>query len=132
MTINPLESPVEPSEQESSTPVKKSLVLVQKRRPVESDGTREKLCATCGKPFKVTPEQKFYLCPGCYRKAHPVHKSPRKSNSQILIQIKCVSCGSTEFLDFMPPDPSKALCRICYTQQCQREPRPRIPHKRSR
>jgi NMD protein affecting ribosome stability and mRNA decay len=100
-------------------------VKVQKRQP--SQTPREKLCATCGRPFLLEPDQKFFDCPRCYKKAHPVHKPSRQGTTQVLIQITCLECGTIEYLDFAPPDPSASLCRACYTK-LKREPRPPARH----
>ena len=77
--------------------------MVQKRVANVEPTLREKLCATCGRPFQLTPDQKFYLCPNCYRKAQPPPKRPpRKGEAQVLIQIHCLECGVEEYLDFVP------------------------------
>jgi len=132
MTTDPIDPKAELPEDESPKPVQKCVVLVQKRKPVVPDGTREKLCATCGKPFQLTADEKFFDCPACYRRNHPIPKPPRKTGAQVLIQIQCVGCGAQELLDFMPPDPKHAYCRACFTEQKKREPKPRTPHKRLR
>jgi len=93
-------------------------VMVQKRVANAEPTQREKLCATCGKPFLLTPDQKFYLCPNCYRKAQPPPKrSPRKGEAQVLIQIHCAECGVVEYLDFVPSDPSATYCRACFAKR---------------
>lgn len=97
------------------------------KRTAQEPTQREKLCATCGRPFRLTPEQKFYDCPDCYRKSHPVHKPRRKGSAGILIQIECVACGTREYLDFAPPDPKEALCRACFARQ-KREEKAQAPN----
>ncbi len=95
---------------------KPGTVRVEKRA-AQDPALREKICATCGRPFRLTPEQKFYDCPDCYRKCHPLHKPRRKGPAGLLIQIRCVECGTEEYLDFAPPDPKEALCRACFAKQ---------------
>ncbi|MBP1626543.1 MAG: hypothetical protein H6Q00_1018 [Holophagaceae bacterium] len=131
MTTEPIDLKAESPEDEGPKP-KKSGVLVQKHKPAPASDIREKLCATCGKPFPLSGDQKFYDCPACYRKNHPVQKPQRKTGTQILIQIQCTACGATDVLDYMPPDPKQALCRGCYAEQKKREPKPQLKHKRSR
>jgi len=93
-------------------------VMVQKRAANTEPTLREKLCATCGRPFQLTPDQKYYLCPNCYRKAQPpVKKTTRKGEAQVLIQIHCVECGTEEYLDFVPSDPSATYCRACFSRR---------------
>lgn len=97
--------------------------MVQKRVASSEPALREKLCATCGKPFQLTPDQKYYLCPNCYRKAQPPpKKSTRKGAAQVLIQIHCVECGAEEYLDFVPSDPNATYCRACFSKR-KREPK---------
>lgn len=93
-------------------------VMVQKRTPKAEPTLREKLCATCGRPFQLSPEEKFYLCPHCYRKSQPApKKAPRKGETQVLIQIHCVACGAEEYLDFVPSDPQATYCRACFAKR---------------
>jgi DNA-directed RNA polymerase subunit RPC12/RpoP len=106
-------------------------VRVQKRDPAAAPGLREKLCATCGKPFQLTPEQKFFDCPDCYRKSHPPHKSKKRGEAQVLVQIECMQCGTKEFLSFAPTDPKTALCRACFAKQ-KREQKLASPHSTRR
>ncbi len=96
-------------------------VKVQKRDPQAIPVLREKICATCHKPFALEADQKFYDCPSCYRKAHPQHKPKRRGRAQILVQIECVECGAREFLDFAPPDSKTALCRECFSKKKREE-----------
>lgn len=93
-------------------------VMVQKRVANAEPTQREKLCATCGRPFPLTPDQKFYICPHCYRKAQPPpKKSVKKGEAQVLIQIHCAECGSEEYLDFVPSDPNATYCRACFSKR---------------
>ncbi len=92
-------------------------ILVQKRQAPVEPALREKLCAGCGKPFQLTPDQKFYMCPDCYRKSMPAPRKSRPGDAQVLIQIQCVECGSTEYLDFVPSDPGKTYCRACFARR---------------
>jgi DNA-directed RNA polymerase subunit RPC12/RpoP len=99
--------------------------MVQKRAPVETPSLREKLCATCGRPFQLTPDQKYYLCPNCYRKTQPPpRKTIRNGEAQVLIQIQCVECGTIEYLDFVPSDPGNTYCRTCFAQRKREEKTP--------
>ena len=93
-------------------------VMVQKRVEASEPALREKLCATCGKPFELTPDQKYYLCPSCYKKSQPPAKrAPKKGEAQVLIQIRCVECGAEEYLDFVPSDPKATYCRACFAKR---------------
>jgi len=97
--------------------------MVQKRPVSAEPSLREKLCATCGKPFQLSPEQKYYLCPDCYRKTQPApKKSSRKGEAQVLIQIHCAECGAEEYLDFVPSDPKATYCRSCFAKR-KRDPK---------
>jgi protein-arginine kinase activator protein McsA len=91
----------------------------QKREVKEPSNQREKVCATCGQTFTLTPDQKFFNCPNCYRKAQPVRKPVRKSEAQILTQITCMECGAVEYLDFVPPDVHTTYCHACFTKRRQ-------------
>lgn len=108
----PRKTPAPPAAPEGGRP---GTVRVQKRT-TPTPGLREKLCATCGKPFKLTPDQKFYDCPDCYRRTHPLRKPQRRGDATILIQIECTACGTREWLDFAPPDPKASLCRSCFAK----------------
>jgi len=94
-------------------------VKIQKREVKEPSNQREKVCATCGQTFTLTPDQKFFNCPNCYRKAQPVRKPVRKSEAQILTQITCMECGAVEYLDFVPPDVHTTYCHACFTKRRQ-------------
>ncbi len=100
---------------DAPTEARLGAIRVEKRTPKEPV-LREKLCATCGRPFQLTPEQKFYDCPDCYRKHHPIHKPRRRGGTQVLVQIQCTVCGAREYLDFTPPNPQEALCRTCFAR----------------
>ena len=99
---------------QESTP---AAVLVQKRETSAVTPNREKLCATCGRPFTLTPDQKFFLCARCYQKSLPLRKSVRKGNAQLLIQIRCVVCGAEEYISFVPADAQATYCKACYAQR---------------
>jgi len=94
-------------------------VKIQKREIKEPTNLREKVCATCGKTFELTPDQKFFNCPHCYRKTQPVRKPARKSEAQILTQITCMECGTVEYLDFVPPDVHATYCHSCFSKKRQ-------------
>ena len=94
-------------------------VKVVKREIKEPSNLREKVCATCGRTFELTPDQKFFNCPHCYRKAQPVRKPARKSDAQILTQITCMECGTVEYLDFVPTDVHATYCHSCFTKRRQ-------------
>jgi CxxC-x17-CxxC domain-containing protein len=113
ITPNPTPSPKE--RPQNGNP---GSVMVQKRKAEAEPTLREKLCAGCGKPFHLEAEQKFYLCPDCYRKAQPApKKSVRKGEAQVLIQIRCADCGVVEYLDFVPSDPNATYCRACFSKR---------------
>ena len=95
------------------------VVKIQKREAKEASNLREKVCASCGQTFELTPDQKFFNCPNCYRKAQPVRKPARKSEAQILTQITCVECGTVEYLDFVPPDVHATYCHACFSKRRQ-------------
>jgi len=95
------------------------VVKVQKRVVQEPRTTREKICATCGRPFEVEPDQKFFNCPHCYRKSLPPRKPARRNEAQILAQITCVECGAVEYLDFVPPDVHATYCHACFAKRRQ-------------
>lgn len=104
----------------SATPVQLGApgkVRVQKRDNTAAPTLREKLCATCGKPFKLQPDEKFFDCPTCYRKNQAPRKTTKRGEARVLVQIKCSACGITEFLNFAPTDPATALCRTCFSAQ---------------
>ena len=94
-------------------------VKIQKREAKEPENLREKLCATCGRSFTLSPDQKFFNCPHCYRKTQPVRKPARKSDAQILTQITCMECGTVEYLDFVPTDVNATYCHSCFSKKRQ-------------
>jgi DNA-directed RNA polymerase subunit RPC12/RpoP len=94
-------------------------VKIQKREVKEPSQLREKVCATCGRTFELTPDQKYFNCPHCYRKTLPVKKPARKSEAQILTQITCMECGTVEYLDFVPPDVHSTYCHSCFAKKRQ-------------
>jgi len=106
-------------------------VRVQKRDNNAPPALREKLCATCGKPFKLQPDEKYFDCPACYRKNQAPRKPKKRGEAQVLVQIKCAACGTVEFLGFAPTDPATALCRACFSAQ-KREQKLALPHTKRR
>jgi CxxC-x17-CxxC domain-containing protein len=107
-------------------------VKVQKRQSVAPVTTREKICATCGRPFRLAPDEKFFNCPECHRKANPPRRDKRSpKDAQILTQITCVACGTQAYVDFVPTDPSTALCETCFSAR-RRELQPPKTHKERR
>ena len=92
-------------------------VMVQKREAGSPPSLREKLCATCGRPFSLTPDQRFFVCPHCYQKSLPPRKSPRPGDTQLLIQIHCADCGAEEYVGFVPQDPLATYCKACFTKR---------------
>lgn len=130
----PKPKPTRPRKEEPSAPLQSGApgtVRVQKRDHSAAATLREKLCATCGKPFTVTPEQKFFACPDCYRKSLPPHKSKKRGEAQVLVQIQCAQCGTKEFLSFAPTDPKEVLCRACFSKR-KREQKLASPHSNHR
>ena len=100
-------------------------VKLQKRDPAARSTTREKVCATCGQIFHLSPEQKFYDCPNCYQQKHPSRKPFHRQDTQLLVQIECAECGKQEFLNVQPQDPKAALCKACHGRK-RREQRERL------
>jgi len=76
--------------------------------------------------FRVESDQKFYLCPDCYRRSFVYKRKGGKDAARILTHITCASCGAQEYLPFVPDDPAKALCRTCYAKE---RPEPKAPPK---
>ena len=94
------------------------IVRLQKPTPrTEIPTLREKICATCGAGFTVTPDQKFFLCPECYAKEYRRTAKTRSAGTQVLTHITCVACGTSEYLSFVPQDASLALCKACFGRQ---------------
>lgn len=81
-------------------------------QPPKPTDPREKSCAKCGGAFTVLPGEKFFLCPGCYRRSFQSKRG--KLETKVLTQITCVACGAREYLPFLPEDPSNALCQSCF------------------
>lgn len=107
-------------------------VKVQKREPAAPVTTREKICATCGRPFRLAPDEKFFNCPACHKKANPVRRDKRRpKDAQILTQITCVACGTQAYVDFVPSDPAAALCTACFSSR-RRELQASRAHKERR
>ena len=95
-------------------------VLLTKRTavaPPDPAAPREKTCAECGHGFRVESGQKFYLCPDCYRRSFTYRRKGGQDAARVLTQITCASCGASEYLPFLPDDPTKALCRACFAKQ---------------
>lgn len=108
-------------------------VLLTKRTPVappDPKAPREKICAECAMLFKVEPGQKFYLCPDCYRRSFSYKRKGGNDAARILTRITCATCGTQEYLPFVPDDPDKSLCRACFAKE-RPEPKasPRHPHR---
>jgi hypothetical protein len=109
--------------------------VVKRQVAPPPQAVREKTCSQCNRPFKLTPEQKFHLCPRCYQKAQAKRPAPPRRGTQVLTQITCSSCGIQEYLTIVPTDPSKALCAACHTanrEKAQREPKPDAAHPNPR
>jgi DNA-directed RNA polymerase subunit RPC12/RpoP len=110
-TSDPRATPPAPSPEGPAGTVK-----VQKRA-APAPGLREKACAACGRTFHLAEDEKFYLCPSCYRRTFPARKPAHRGAARVLIQIRCSRCGTTEYLDFQPPNPEEALCRACFAAE---------------
>jgi CxxC-x17-CxxC domain-containing protein len=113
--------------QASSSPEagqKPGSVMVQKRAGLPKTEDREKLCATCGKPFTLSPEQKYFLCPRCYQKSLPPRKTSRPGETQLLIQIQCPDCGTEEYVGFVPQDPQATFCKACFAKRKRKPVQP--------
>jgi CxxC-x17-CxxC domain-containing protein len=102
-------------------------VLLTKRAPVappDPKAPRDKICSECGLRFRVESDQKFYLCPDCYRRSFVYKRKGGKDTARILTHITCADCGAQEYLPFVPEDPTKALCRACFAKS---RPEPKSP-----
>ena len=130
---NPLDPPQPPraGPMPSQGPNPNGTVRVQKREVMPPIATREKICATCGRTFRLTPEEKYFNCPHCHKKTQPVRKAVRKNEAQILTQITCVECGTLEYVDFVPTDAAAALCAECFSRR-KRELQGQKNHKERR
>ena len=131
MTVRRPESPApsDPTAAAETRPAGEA--KVQKRAPKPTVATREKICATCGRTFQLAPEEKFFNCPACHRKAQPPRKAPRKGDARILTQITCQACGAQEYVAFVPADPGAALCSACFSVR-RRELKEQTNHKNRR
>ena len=116
----------------ASSPASGTGVKVVKRQAAApGPALREKTCSQCSRPFKLTPEQKFHLCPKCYQKAQTKRPAPPRRGTSVLTQITCLMCGIQEYLSIVPTDPSKALCAACHAATREtRESQPREPKAR--
>jgi CxxC-x17-CxxC domain-containing protein len=125
---DPLTKGAVPDQTPKPTPV-----LLTKRAPVlppDPKAPREKICAECGMHFRVESGQKFYLCPDCYRRSFVYKRKGGKEVARILTHIVCATCGTAEYLPFVPEDPAKALCRACFAKERpEPKPVPRHPHR---
>lgn len=130
MTPRPPAQPKPPPADPASTGASASIgvVKIQKREAKPAVTTREKVCATCGRTFRLSPDEKFFNCPHCYKKTAPVRKPVKKNEAQILTQIVCVECGTKEYVDFVPTDPATAFCAACFSKR-KRELQAQKPHK---
>lgn len=107
-------------------------VRLQKPTPkVATPGLREKICSSCGTTFKLTPDQKFFLCPECYTREHRRNNRAHSTGTQVLTQITCMECGAKEYLGFVPQEPSQTLCTACFGRR-KREQIPNTNHPFSR
>ena len=130
--LKPKHNP-ESGEAVAATVPAKARVLLTKRvavAPPDPKAPREKICAECAVHFKVETGQKFYLCPDCYRRSFVYKRKGGPDAARILTRITCATCGAQEYLPFVPDDPAKALCRVCFAKE-RPEPKspPRHPHR---
>ena len=102
-------------------------IKIEKPSPHRKKGEREKCCATCGKPFTLEPDKKFFDCPACYQKKSSAQKAKKRSETKVINQIQCASCGMIEFIGFVPDDPTSVLCKRCFTNRV-REQKKRKQH----
>ena len=110
----------------------KPAVRLTKRLPVappEPEAPRDKACAECGRMFRLEGGKKFYLCPDCYRRSFTYKAKGGREAARILSFITCAKCGAQEYLPFVPEDPAKALCRVCFAAE-RPEPKPPTKHPR--
>jgi len=108
-------------------------IRVEKPSSRPTNAARQKLCATCGRPFDLQPGQKFFDCPDCYQSKMSAQRyaSTNMKKTRVLTRIKCMSCGAAEFVAFVPEDPETVLCRRCFAslvkeQREQREQKARL------
>mgnify|MGYP006919748821 FL=1 len=102
-----------PTHEEKGRLEKRKLVA-----PVDPAVTpRTKICTKCAKSFRVDPGKKFYLCADCYRRTFLHKKASSAFDTRILTSIVCSTCGTREYLPFVPNQHEKTLYRSCYAEQ---------------
>jgi CxxC-x17-CxxC domain-containing protein len=102
----------------SSTQEKARLEKRQLVTPADPAVTpRTKICTKCAKTFRVDPGKKFYLCSDCYRRTFLHKKASSSFDTRILTSIICSTCGTREYLPFVPNQHEKTFCRSCYAEQ---------------
>jgi len=105
-------------------------VRVEKPIARPKKDVRQKCCATCGRPFSLEPGQRFFDCPGCYQKKKSQQKPQKNSETRVLTQIQCASCGIMDFVGFVPDDPASVLCGVCFAKRA-REQKSKKQHSHS-
>ena len=80
-------------------------------------------CENCGVEAEVNYKrysQPVKLCDDCFRKLKgEPDDSRRPKRLQVMTRITCCKCGKSDFVDFVPEDDSKVLCRSCYRMESE-------------
>ncbi len=78
-------------------------------------------CEHCGAEVELTyrrATEPVKLCDACYEKLKgKVPDRKRNKRLQVTISIVCCRCGKREYVNFVPEDPDKVLCRSCYLRE---------------
>ncbi|NOY22904.1 MAG: hypothetical protein GXO70_05270 [Acidobacteria bacterium] len=78
-------------------------------------------CENCGIEVELNyrrATEPVKLCDTCYEKLKgKVPDRTRNKRLQVTISIVCCRCGKREYVNFVPEDPNKVLCRSCYMRE---------------
>ncbi|NOZ12473.1 MAG: hypothetical protein GXO69_02350 [Acidobacteria bacterium] len=79
------------------------------------------ICEHCGKEVELTyrrATEPVKLCDECYEKLKgKVPNRKRNKRLQVTTSIICCRCGKREYVNFVPEDPERVLCRNCYLKE---------------
>jgi CxxC-x17-CxxC domain-containing protein len=79
------------------------------------------ICENCGTEVELNyrrATEPVKLCDECYVKLKgKVPDRTRNKRLQVTISIVCCRCGKREYVNFVPEDPDKVLCRSCYMRE---------------